>query len=190
MRNFRRRREGRTDYRLRFRLLKSGKPRLVARVSLNHVRAQVVEFNAKGDKVKASAFSGELKKFGWKGGTSNTPAAYLVGLMCGLRAKKAGVEECVLDIGLHTPVPSSKVFAVLKGALDAGLKIPHSEQVLPSEERIRGEHIAEYARLLKEEREREYSRRFSEYLRRGLPPEELPDHFEEIKKVLVERLGG
>ncbi|TDA30765.1 MAG: 50S ribosomal protein L18 [Hadesarchaea archaeon] len=188
MRCFRRRREGRTDYRLRFRLLKSGKPRLVARVSLNHVRAQVVEFHPRGDRVRASAFSGELREFGWKGGTSNTPAAYLVGLMCGLRARKGGVEECVLDVGLHDPVPSSRVFAVLKGALDAGLRIPHSEEMLPGEERIRGEHIASYAQRLKEEGG--YERRFSEYLKRGLPPEELPRHFEEVKKELMERLGG
>lgn len=189
MRCFRRRREGRTDYRLRFRLLKSGKPRLVVRVSLNHVRAQVVEFHPRGDRVRASAFSGELEDFGWKGGTSNLPAAYLVGLMCGLRAKKEGVEECVLDVGLHEPVPSSKVFAVLKGALDAGLSIPHSEEMLPAEERVRGEHIAEYAEKLKEEGE-EYTRRFSEYLKRGLPPEELPGHFDEVKKTLEERLSG
>jgi len=188
LKNFRRRREGRTDYRQRFRLLKSGKPRLVARISLNHVRAQVMEFDPRGDRVRASAFSGELRKLGWKGGTSNTPAAYLVGLLCGLRARKEGIKECVLDIGLHRPVPSSKVFAVLKGALDAGLEIPHSEEVLPSQERIRGEHIADYALRLKEEGG--YERRFSEYLRRGLPPEQLPQHFEEIKRELMERWGG
>ena len=46
-----------------------------------------------------------------------------------------------MDIGLATPKKGSKVFASLKGMVDSGLDIPHNEKILPSEERIRGEHI-------------------------------------------------
>ena len=88
----------------------------------------------------------------------------------------------MLDIGFHTPVHGSTVFAVLKGALDAGLKVPHSEEALPSEDRIRGEHIASYAKMLKENAPEKYERQFSGYLKRGLKPEELPSHFEEMLK--------
>ena len=35
------------------------------------------------------------------------------------------------------------MFAALKGLLDAGLAVPHSPEVLPSKERLRGEHIGE-----------------------------------------------
>mgnify|MGYP003729028873 CR=1 FL=1 len=185
----RRRREKRTDYRLRLRLLKSGRPRLVARISLKHVRAQVVEFDPRGDRVIASAESKELEKYGWKGGTSNTPAAYLVGFLCGSRAKKKGVGECVLDIGLHDPTPQAKVFAVLKGAVDSGLSVPHWEGILPTRERIRGQHIADYATKLRDD-ERSYRARFAGYLQRGLPPENLPEHFDEIKRVLAKELSG
>ncbi len=48
-----------------------------------------------------------------------------------------------MDIGLQTPQKGAKIFASLKGIVDAGVEIPHSEDILPSEERIRGEHINE-----------------------------------------------
>jgi large subunit ribosomal protein L18 len=32
----------------------------------------------------------------------------------------------------------------LKGIVDAGFEIPHDSSVLPSDERVRGEHVAEY----------------------------------------------
>ena len=68
----------------------------------------------------------------------------------------------------------------MKGAVDAGVKIPHSEEILPGEDRIRCEHVAEWAKRLKEESPEVYERQFSRYLKRGLPPEDLPSHFEEV----------
>lgn len=177
----RRKREGKTDYRKRLKLLQAGVPRLVVRRSLNHVAAQIVSFEEKGDRVIASAHSKELAKLGWQGGTSNLPAAYLVGLLCATRAKKKGAAKAVLDAGLGVLVKGSKIFAALKGALDAGLEIPHSEEVLPSESRIKGEHITSYAAKLGEEKQK----RFSHYAARSLPPENLPKHFEEIKSKIV-----
>ena len=184
---FRRKREGKTDYRYRSRLLRSGKPRLVVRISLKHITAQIVRATPVGDLTIASAHSKELDRLGWKGYTSNTPAAYLVGLLCGHRALEVGVRECALDLGTHDPTPQSKVFAVAKGALDAGLQIPKDESVLPSDERVRGEHVAEHAAKLKEEGEKIYRASFSAYLKRGLQPEQLPEHFNEIRRKL---LGG
>jgi len=184
--HLRRKREGRTDYRLRLKLLSSGKPRLVPRMSLAHTSVQVIEYSKDGDRVLASAHSKELEKFGWKGGNSNTPAAYLVGLLCGYRAIKSGVGECVLDIGGFRPTRGSRVFSVLKGALDAGLRVPHGE-VLPDENRISGVHIAEYAKRLKGENPKEYEARFSNYLKQGLHPEDLPEHFNAVKQEIVKQ---
>jgi len=87
----RRRRQGRTDYRKRLRLLKSGKPRLVVRRFLNSVQCQVISYEKTGDKTIASASSLDLKKAGWKAHAGNIPAAYLVGFLCGLRAKKSKI---------------------------------------------------------------------------------------------------
>ncbi|WP_460123702.1 50S ribosomal protein L18 [Stetteria hydrogenophila] len=178
---WRRRREGKTNYYKRVKLILSGKPRFVVRRTNKYIIVQVVEAKIQGDHVIAAAHSRELvKRYGWLGGTKSTPAAYLTGLLAGFRARKAGVTEAVLDIGLAKPVRGSRVFAALKGGLDAGLKIPHSEEILPSIERIRGEHIAAWAKKLKEEDPEFYKRQFSDYLRRGLAPEDLTSHFDEV----------
>ncbi len=178
---WRRRREGKTNYYKRLKLIKSGKPRMVVRKSLKYILVQFAEARIEGDRILAAAHSRELvKKYGWLGGTSNTAAAYLTGLLAGFRARLAGIEEAVLDIGLADPVPGSRVFAALKGAVDAGLRIPHSEEILPTEERIRGEHIALWAEDLAKNDPEKYRRQFSKYLERGLKPENLPQHFDEV----------
>ncbi|MBC7130755.1 50S ribosomal protein L18, partial [Candidatus Bathyarchaeota archaeon] len=145
---YRRRREGKTNYRKRKALILSGKPRLVVRGSLKNMIAQVIVAKPYGDEVLVSAHSRELIRYGWNAPRGNLPAAYLTGLLCGLKAKAKGLEEAVLDIGLHTPSSGSRVFAALKGAIDAGINISHSEEKLPDEDRIIGKHIASYAQLL------------------------------------------
>ncbi len=180
----RRRREQRTDYRQRLSLLKSGKPRLVVRASLGSVTCQMVTHDEKGDRTLASAKSFELRKHGWKGQTGNIPAAYLTGYLCGQKAAKANIKEAIVDIGLQTSSKGSRIFAAVKGAIDAGISIPHSEEILPSEERIKGTHVAEYASILKAKSPEEYEKRFSLYLKNQLSPEELAKHFDEVKAKL------
>lgn len=181
---FRRRREGVTNYYKRRKILLAGKPRLVVRITNRYVIAQIVEAKPQGDVTVVSAHSGELSKLGWKGGTKNTSAAYLVGLLLGLRALQKGVHEAVLDIGLRRTVRGARVFAAAKGAVDAGLKVPLGEEVAPGDDRIAGEHIAEYARQLKEIGKLEAV--FSHYLKRGLDPEKLPENFEEVKSRIMQ----
>ena len=136
---FRRRREGKTDYRRRLALVKSGETRLVVRRTNGNVIVQFVDWSTDGDEVKATAVAQELKKMGWEGSPKNTPAAYLTGLLAGKRAAAAGVENAVLDIGRHVPTKGSRVFAALKGVLDAGIDVPHGdESIYPSEERLNG----------------------------------------------------
>ena len=138
---FRRRREGKTDYHQRFTMVRSGWNRLVVRKSLKHMRVQVIKAEKQGDITLASSHSSELKKYGWTKSMSNTPAAYLTGYLCGIRAKKAGIKKAVLDIGIQRVIPGSTLFAALKGAIDAGVEIPHNETILPPEERRKGAHI-------------------------------------------------
>jgi large subunit ribosomal protein L18 len=146
---FKRRRLGKTDYKQRLKLLYSNKPRLVVRKSLKYIRAQIVEFHPDGDKTILSANSRELKKFGWKFSCSNLPAAYLTGFSLGKAAVKNGIKEAILDIGLQKSTKGNRVYAVVKGVLDAGLKIPVNEDFLPREERIVGKHIAAYKEKFK-----------------------------------------
>ncbi|MDI6846557.1 MAG: 50S ribosomal protein L18 [Candidatus Bathyarchaeia archaeon] len=187
---FRRRREGKTDYRARKALVLSGKPRLVVRGSLKNMIAQIIVAKPHGDEAILSAHGGELaKKYGWKAPRGSLPAAYLTGLLCGLKAKAEGVKEAILDTGLHSPTKGARVFAVLKGVLDAGVNVPHNEEKLPDEKRIKGEHIAEYAQSLASNSE-EYQARFSKYLEQKLSPEKLPKHFEQIKKSILATFRG
>lgn len=177
----RRRKEGKTDYKSRKALLLSGKPRLVTRSSINNIVAQMIVAKPGGDEISVSAHSRELlKKYGWKGSRGNLPTAYLTGFLCGLRARAQGLDEAILDMGLHPPSKGAKVFAVLKGVLDAKISVPHSEDKLPDEKRIKGIHIAEYAESLVSDVEA-YQSKFSKYLSQKLRPEVLPKHFEEVK---------
>ena len=140
---FRRRREGRTDYRRRQRLLRSAVARAVVRKTLNQTLVQVVQADAAGDRVLASAQSTDLKEHGWTVGTGNVPAAYLTGFLAGKRALAKGIKEAILDIGVQEPTRGGRIFAALQGLIDAGLEVPHSKDILPAKERIRGEHIGE-----------------------------------------------
>ncbi|MEM2128554.1 MAG: 50S ribosomal protein L18 [Candidatus Methanomethylicaceae archaeon] len=185
---FRRRREGRTDYNLRKRLISSRKLRLVIRKSLKHLSLQLVEARVDGDRVLASATTIELKEYGWKGGTGNLPAAYLAGFLLGKRALSKGFDTAVLDLNGYSITKGSRLFAALKGAIDAGMEIPHSEDVLPDEERIKGEHIAKYAELLQKDNSARYQSQFSKYINVGLTPEAIVQHFETVKETIAKKV--
>jgi len=114
-------------------------------------RAKIV-----GDEVLASAYSHELKDYGFPvKGVKNYAAAYATGLLLARRLlaklkmddKYQGntnvdgndfhVEEiedgprpffALLDVGLNRTTTGAKIFAAMKGACDGGLEIPHSEK--------------------------------------------------------------
>ena len=185
---FRRRREGKTNYYKRLKMIISGKKRLVVRRTDKYILAQIMEAKVNGDVTLATATSKELEKYGWNYSFKNTPAAYLTGLLIGVKALKRGIKKAILDIGLHPPVRGARIFAVLKGAVDAGMEIPFSEEVIPSEERIRGEHISKYATYLKENNPEIYERQFSSYLKRKISPEKIVEEFERVKGKIMEEL--
>ncbi len=186
--SFHRRRKGKTDYRARRALVISQLPRLVIRGTLKHMIVQVIEAKTVGDAVVASAHSRELdKSYGWKGSDGNISAAYLTGLLCGYRAVLAGVKKAVLDLGLQFPSKGARIFATLKGFVDAGVTVPYAKDELPNEKRIRGEHVAVYASRLASNPEA-YQRQFSVYLSRKMPPEKLPEHFSSVKEKIITSL--
>jgi large subunit ribosomal protein L18 len=185
----RRRRAGKTDYQARKAMVISGRPRLVARPSIKNVTAQIIIAKPQGDQVLAAANSRELiKKYGWKAATGNVPAAYLTGLLCGLKAKAAGVNEAILDIGMVIPTKGSKVFAVLNGVLDAGVEVPHGEEKMVFE-RNRGEHIANYAQELGVDSD-EYKAKFSKFIAAQVAPEKLTEHYSKTKAAIVGSFKG
>lgn len=176
---FRRKREGATNYRVRLKILASNTPRLVVRKSLKNIHAAIVLYDKKGDIAKVAAHSSNLKKFGWVYDTGNLPAAYLVGFLLGKRANTK-FNDAILDIGLNKSVKGSRIYAVVAGALDAGLKIPHSKEILPSKERIIGKHITDYAGVLKKD-ENLFKKQFGFYLKNNNDPNSIIKKFEEVK---------
>jgi large subunit ribosomal protein L18 len=179
----RRRRERKTDYQARKAMIVSGKPRLVARSSLKNTIAQIIVAKPHGDEVLASAHSRELvRTYGWKAATGNVPAAYLTGLLAGLKAKKAGVNEAILDLGLVSPTKGSKTFATLNGVLDAGVVVPHDEKKL-AKDRVKAQHIEKYAESLGETEE--YAPKFS----KSIAPGKYPEHVAKVKADILIAFG-
>lgn len=141
---YRRRREGKTDYYQRTKLVVADVPRMVVRKTSRHIIIQLITAGMDGDRTLVAANSSELAAYGYKGSLSSTPAAYLTGLLFAAKARKAQFGGAVLDIGLARATPGARVFAALKGAVEAGLEVPHGENILPPDARVKGEHIAAY----------------------------------------------
>lgn len=140
---FRRRREGRTDYYVRRKLLTGREVRAVLRRSNRNVSIQFAEFGMEGDRILATASTKDLRAMGWEHSCSSIPAAYLAGYLAGKRAVAQGIEYAVLDLGMQNPRAGGVLFAAVAGMCDAGIEIPHGEDVFPSEDRLRGEHIGD-----------------------------------------------
>lgn len=177
---FRRNRQGRTYYKKRLKVLLSNKFRFVVRKSLKDLQASLIEYNPQGDKVLFTINSKTLSKFGWKGDNGNLPSAYLIGLLAGKKAIEKGIKEAIFDLGFNNSIKGSRLYAALAGAIDSGLKIPFNPEILPTKERITGEHIVKYSQSLKDDKSR-YEKQFSNYLKRGLNPNDIVKHFNDVK---------
>lgn len=143
----RRRREGKTDYTLRRKLIQPNyktysntKYRLVVRTTNKRVILQITRAYLNGDQVLIQADSNELKQFGITFGLKNLSAHYLTGLLIGKKIqslKEQNKEEfknigsIFLDIGLKRSSKGAKVFIAMKGAVDSGLNIPYSCKIFP-----------------------------------------------------------
>lgn len=179
---FRRIRERKTNYRKREKLLIGKKDFVTVNVSDQNVSAQLIRPDLLGDKVMASVHSNELLSYGWKGSRKNIPSCYLVGLLLGKKCIQKKITRAILYIGKRHF--TTKIAACLKGMSEAGLEMPFSEEILPTEERIQGNHIAEYAKKIKSNDDL-YKSRFSSNLGSGLEPEKYPNHFSEVKDRIV-----
>lgn len=185
-RSFRRRFEGKTNYQKRLKLLKSKQLRIVIRVSNNHINVQFVQSKLGGDRILVSAFSKELtSKYGWGANTGNIPAAYLTGYLAGIRAKKKKLEKGIFDLGIF--YHRNRVLAACKGVIDSGVNIPYREEFFPEnlDERIKGFHIENYAKLLKKEDPEKYEHIFSGYIKKKkIDPTKINQLFSNILKTI------
>jgi len=97
---FKRRREGKTDYYARKRLIfqdknkyNTPKYRLIVRLSNRDITAQIAYSRIEGDRVVCAAYSHELPKYGIKVGLTNYAASYCTGLLVARRIlQKLGLD--------------------------------------------------------------------------------------------------
>lgn len=141
----RRRKENKTDYLKRIKLLKSKKPRLVFRKTNKYIIAQYVISKEAKDSVKIGVNSKILLKYGWPkekiGSLKSLSASYLTGYLIGKKIITNKLEKPILDLGMIRTIYKTKVFAFLKGVIDSGIKIPCKEETFPEEKRIIKEDI-------------------------------------------------
>ncbi|KAK2446862.1 60S ribosomal protein L5 [Trifolium repens] len=223
---FKRRREGKTDYRARIRLINQDKNkyntpkfRFVVRFTNKDIVAQIVSASIAGDIVLAAAYAHELPQFGLEVGLTNYAAAYCTGLLLARRVLKTlemdeeyegnveatgedySVEpaesrrpfRALLDVGLVKTTTGNRVFGALKGALDGGLDIPHSDKRFAGFDKekkeldaevhrkyIFGGHVAAYMKTLIEDEPEKYQTHFSEYIKRGIEADGIEELYKKV----------
>lgn len=141
----RRRRENKTDYLKRLKLLKSGKPRIVFRRTNRYVLAQYVTSKEARDKIVLGVSSKDLLKHGWpkdaEGSLKSIPASYLTGYLIGKKIISKELETPILDSGMLRVLHKTKVYGFLKGLIDSGIIIECKPECFPDEARIKGSHL-------------------------------------------------
>ena len=141
----RRRRENKTDYLKRLKLLKSDSPRIVFRKTNKYLIVQYVKSEETKDKIEIGITSKKLINHGWpkdlEGSLKSIPASYLIGLLIGKEILKNKKEIPIVDFGMIRIVSKSKVHAFLKGLVDSGIKLKHKKENFPNDERISGKHL-------------------------------------------------
>lgn len=141
----RRRRENKTDYGKRLKLLKGGKPRIVFRKSNKYIVAQYVTSKEAQDKVEFGVTSKDLLGKGWpkenSGSLKSIPAAYLTGLLMGKKITGQGLETPIIDFGMNQMLYKTKTYAFLKGIIDSGIQITTKDEIFPEQDRIEGKHM-------------------------------------------------
>jgi large subunit ribosomal protein L5e len=205
------------------------KYRLVARITNSKIVAQIVYAQLVGDKVLCEANSSEFKQWGLTTGLTSYAAAYATGLLLGRRLLTqlkmdklySGNEEidgkpynvgtnpnderkpfmAILDIGIRRPTVGNRVFAVMKGACDAGVHVPHNVKKFPGFEkledkkttynaevhrdRIFGCHIDEYMEKFEETETNKQFKKWKQVLK-AAGVESVEDMFEKIHKNIFE----
>jgi len=230
---YRRRREGKTDYGARRKMVcqdknkyNTPKYRLIARITNKKIICQVAYATIQGDRMLCQATSTELTRYGMPVGHTNYAACYATGLLLARRALQIvgldsaiqGVEEAdaeefhvenedvgerrpfkvILDVGLTRTGPASRIFGILKGAVDGGLHVPHNVRKFPGYgepedkgqaysydasahlERIQGVHVQEFMENLMEEDPERFKVAFSKFIENDIEADALVDTYKEV----------
>ncbi len=151
----RRRKEGKTDYAKRLKLLKSYSPRVIFRKTNRYIIAQYVTSKEAQDKIEVGITSKDLKKFGWPeefdGSLKSIPAAYLTGLLIGKEIINKKLKTPIVDFGMTRAISKNRAYAFVKGLVDAGIKVNCQKEQFPEEDRISGKNMKkDFSKIFKE----------------------------------------
>jgi large subunit ribosomal protein L18 len=146
------------------------------------MRVQFIEAKPNGDFTLSDSSSYNLSNYGWKLSGANIPAAYLTGYLAGKKAIKAGIEDAILDLGLQSNTRGSRIYATLKGIIDAGVDVPASEDIFPEEDVLKGSHIEIAGNSIKEEDEDKFKKTFSKYTTNKVKIDGIPKLVDKVKK--------
>ncbi|MFH1787615.1 MAG: 50S ribosomal protein L18 [archaeon] len=142
-----RKKDHKTDYGKRIKLLKSEKPRIVFRRTNRYFIVQYVKSEEARDKVIFGISSKELLKHGWpeknKSSLKSISAAYFTGLLFGKKIIQKNLDTPIVDFGMLRALHKTKVFGFLKGLVDSGIEIKTIQETFPDEKKIQGENLKE-----------------------------------------------
>jgi len=141
-----RRREGKTDYKAKLKLLESGENRIIFRKTNRYIIGGYIKSSEAKDYVIIGLTSKELLKYGWPeslvGSLKSVPASYLTGYLLGKKIiDKDDKVKAIFDLGLIRSIPKSRAYSFLKGVVDSGIEMKYKEKMLPDETRIKGRHL-------------------------------------------------
>src|SRR3989344_2124893 len=141
----RRRKENKTDYGKRFKLLKGGLPRIVFRKTNRYLVAQYIISSKAQDKVVLGIDSKNLIEYGWPKESGynlkSIPDSYLLGYLIGKKIVIQKLKNPIADFGMMVSIHKSKIYAFLKGLIDSGIEMTYKKEIFPEEVRIKGEHL-------------------------------------------------
>jgi large subunit ribosomal protein L18 len=142
---FRRRRENKTDYLKREKLLRGHIPRLVFRKSNKYIQVQYINSQEAQDKIVFTLTTKLLLDKSWpkefSGSLKSIPASYLIGYYAGKKIQKEKLASPIIDTGMYKTLHKTKVFAFINGVLDSGIKISCKKEAFPSKEKIEGKNL-------------------------------------------------
>ena len=183
---FRRRGEGRTNYVKRLAFVKSGLVRAVVRKSTNNLSVQFVQTDHGKDSVLTAAHTKEMNAYDYKGHGGNIPAAYLTGYLAGKKMTvKQKDAEIIVDLGIQPAIHGTRLFAAIKGMVDAGAKVKADAVAFPKTERLTGKHVDAYAQ---KEPSKMNRHQFALYVKEKVSIDQFSHMVDAAKKTIDERV--
>ena len=141
----RRRRENKTDYGKRMKMLSGNTPRISFRKSNRYFLSQYISSKNAQDKIEWGISSKDLLKYGWpkenQGSLKSIPASYLTGFLVGRKIIKESLKKPIADFGMQRVLHKTNTYAFLKGLHDAGVEVGENKGNFPEEDRIKGKHV-------------------------------------------------